>query len=150
MGNNGKLPWGQSMADDRQRYHNLIHGKEVVIGAGTYSGKAKENKLPKHIYVLTRHDIELDPNAEIIRDIETVLELDKADNELVVVGGGKVFAQLLPHADKLYLTYIDADLDGTVYFPNFHEDDWEKVEDESFKKNESNAYDYRFVTLVRK
>ena len=149
MGKDGKLPWGQSMASDRQRYHDLIRGKDVVIGAGTYSPNSQENKLVNHLYVLSRHNIELGPHAEIIRDVETVLALDKPDKELIVAGGGQVFTQLLPHTHKLYLTYIDADLDGTVHFPDFDEEKWEKIEDEHFSKDKQNQYNYRFITLVK-
>lgn len=150
MGNAGKLPWGRSMVADRVRYHDIIRGKNVVMGAGTYNAKSQENELANRIYVLSRREIELSPRAELVKDINSVLSIGKTEEELVVAGGGQVFAQLLPHADKLYLTYIDAELEGTVYFPEFDEADWEKVEDEAFVKDDQNPYDYRFVTLLRK
>lgn len=150
IGNKGKLPWGRTMDDDRQRYFALITGKPIVMGSGTYHTDSQENQLAERVYVLTSRDIELSEHAEIIRDTDAVLALAESEGEVIVAGGGKVFAELMPHADKLYLTYIDTDLPGDTHFPEFDEKKWRMVEDAAHPADQNNAYDYRFVTLVRK
>lgn len=138
------------MASDRRRYREVLRGRRVVMGSGTYSISGPENTLAAHVYVLTNHQIGLGPKADAVHDLAAILALAGTDDELVVAGGGQVFAQLLPHADKLYLTYIDVEIEGSVYFPDFDESAWRKVENKAFKKDKDNAYDYRFVTLIRK
>ncbi len=47
--------------------------------------------------------------------------------EIMVIGGGRVYQQFLPKAQKLYLTHIDAEVEGDTHFPDYEPDDWESV-----------------------
>lgn len=47
--------------------------------------------------------------------------------EIMVIGGGRVYEQFLPKAQKLYLTHIDAEVEGDTHFPDYEPDDWESV-----------------------
>src|SRR5699024_9319564 len=84
--------------------------------------------------------------------IEEIQTLQKANgqDELFVIGGGELFKEMLPHADKLYVTVIDEAFDGDVYFPEIDPMIWEEVSREKGLKDEKNIYDYYFIEYRRK
>jgi dihydrofolate reductase len=150
MGLRGGLPWGHgTMKTDQQRFRDLARDKPIVIGSRTFDPEDDYVKNASHVYVFT-HD--KPPNSDhitAITSVDPILELSRKQ-EVIVVGGANVFEQLLPYADKLELTYIDADYEGDRYFPEIDEADWRVVHEESHAVDRNNRHPYRFVTLERK
>jgi dihydrofolate reductase len=66
------------------------------------------------------------------------------------MGGADLYAQVLPRADRLYLTEVRADVEGDVRFPDIDLEDWVEVEREPHRADEQNDYDYDFVVLDRR
>jgi dihydrofolate reductase len=67
----------------------------------------------------------------------------------MVIGGAFLYAQMLPLADCLYLTFIEADIEGDTYFPEFRLADWRIVQEAFFTADSQNPYDYRIVIMAR-
>jgi dihydrofolate reductase len=89
--------------------------------------------------------------CEIMRSADEVLELAKStDEELFIIGGGQVYEQLLPFADKLYLTLVHTVAEGDTFFPALNRNEWTEVARESFKADEKNEFDYEFVDYLRR
>lgn len=70
--------------------------------------------------------------------------------EIMVIGGGRVYEQFLPKAQKLYLTHIDAEVEGDTHFPDYDPDDWESVFSEFNDVDEQNSHSYCFEILERR
>ena len=70
--------------------------------------------------------------------------------EIMVIGGGRVYEQFLPKAQKLYLTHIDAEVEGDTHFPDYEPDDWESVFSEFHDADEQNSHSYCFEILERR
>ena len=70
--------------------------------------------------------------------------------ELMIIGGGYLYSQTLSQADRLYLTFIDLDVDGDTQFPEFEHLELTEVKREKHLKDEKNPYDYQFVDFVVK
>lgn len=68
--------------------------------------------------------------------------------ELMIIGGGSIYQACLSDADKLYLTFIDADINGDTQFPDWGEG-WNQTHSETYSKDEKNQYDMEFVVLER-
>lgn len=89
-----------------------------------------------------------------IEGVTTVITIDHAleaagdVDEVMIIGGGAIYKACLPQADKLYLTYIDAQIEGDTQFP-YWEDMFEETHSENYVADEKNAYDMRFVVLER-
>ena len=79
--------------------------------------------------------------------VEDALEKAKGfgNNEIFVIGGGEIYKQMLPYTDKLYLTIIDAEADGDVFFPDYSEFKKETLREE----REYNGLKYSWVNLER-
>ena len=86
----------------------------------------------------------------VVSRLEAALAECRTAAEVMVIGGADCYAQALPHASRLYLTYIDHVFEGDQYFPSFDENDWREVEREVHEPDAKNAYRYTFATLERR
>jgi len=149
IGQDGKLPWSHgSMLHDQFRYRRLIDNQIIAIGSGTYNPQDDYIKNAKHIFLLTTKDVEPADNLTAVSSLHPILETAKL-KDVFVVGGAAVFKEFMPHADKLELTYIDADYEGDKFFPEFNDSDWQVINDEAHPADNDNKHSYRFVTLAR-
>src|SRR5690606_41131068 len=63
----------------------------------------------------------------------------------IFIGGGEIFAQALPLADRMYITFIDETFEGDTFFPHFSEENWKLTSKTKGERNEKNPYDYYFL-----
>lgn len=70
--------------------------------------------------------------------------------EVMVIGGAEVYAQTLPLAECIYLTLVDIDCEGDVFFPAYDETQWEETSSEWREADSGNAYRYCYKILQRK
>lgn len=148
MGNKGHLPWRHArMQHDTERLHMLANGKTLVMGEKTYHDYKDIQKTfqTKRVIVVSRSVTNL-PDAEVVDSIQEII-VRGANEDLWVIGGGNVFAQLLPYATKMHLTAIDANLPGDVFFPQYNLAEWNVVQKDQYKADSSNPFDYTFLEL---
>lgn len=150
IGKDGGLPWGHgNMKHDQARFRQLVDNQLIVIGSGTFDPHDDYIKNAKRVYLLTTQDMPKTAKVTPISSLQPILKLAKL-HDVFVVGGAGVFAQFMPHADKLELTYIHADYDGTKFFPEFAESDWQLVNETSHPADKDNIHPYKFLTLIKK
>lgn len=109
--------------------------------------------LPNRKHIVLCNDTKLDindENVEIIDSIDKLKQYEEVEEESFVIGGATIYKLLLPKADKLYITKINQEFEGDVYFPEIDENVWKVVETEKGIKDEKNPYDYEYVTYVRR
>jgi len=111
IGNNGKLPW--HIPEDLTRFKQFTTGHTVIMGRKTYD--SLDNPLPNRtIIVITSRAIN---GVKSYPSLEYALQALKNEQEIFVIGGGRVFADALRLADELRLTLVDKDVEGDTYFP---------------------------------
>ena len=153
IGNGPNIPW--HLPADLRHFREMTIGKPVVMGRKTFETLPKPLAKRKNI-ILTRNRNYTAPKecivaysvADVIRTAET-LSLN-ATTELMVCGGGPIYAVFLPYATRLYLTQIHAVFEGDVYFPEFDWNEWEKVSRTDHEADEKNPHQYSFLILERK
>lgn len=151
LGLNGYLPWrGSVMKEDKKRLHRLVDGKKLVMGEHTYRNykNIKEKFKTRHVTVLSRTTSSL-PDAQVAHSISEIIKRAK-NEELWVIGGGDVFAQLLPYADKMYITVIEGEFTADTYFPSYDPTEWNVIEEQSYPVDQKNPYPYTFATYQKK
>ncbi len=149
IGSNNDLPW--HLPDDLRYFKEKTMGNTIIMGRKTFTSIGRA--LPKRRnVVITRSDIEFPEGVEVIHDFETVKKWndDHPEEEFFIIGGGEVFKQALPIADHLYITWINEDFSGDVYFPKFSLEEWSLVSKIKGKKDEKNPYDYYYLVYNRK
>ena len=105
----------------------------------------------KHIVLCNDANLDIDnENVEVLDNVNKLEKYENSDEENFVIGGASIYKLLLPKADKLYVTEINEEFEGDVYFPEIDKNVWKEVEREKGLKKEKNPYDYDYVTYVRK
>ncbi|NVK55184.1 MAG: type 3 dihydrofolate reductase [Alteromonadaceae bacterium] len=150
IGKDNQMPW--HMPADLAHFKRTTLGKPVVMGRKTYEsiGRALPGRL--NIVITTDSTYAL-ADATVVNGIEEAIKQAKeaTSDEVMIIGGGSIYANLLNQADRLYLTLIDADVAGDTYFPDYTEQgDWQELSKEVHFPDDKNHHGYTFVTLERK
>ena len=149
IGKDNKLIW--HIPEDLKRFKSITTGHTMVMGRKTFESLGRI--LPNRKHVILCNDMELnidDENVEVLDDISKLDKYINSDEEIFVIGGATIYKLLMPYAKKLYITRINQDFVGDVYFPEIKEDEWQEVKRESGLKNEENPFDYEYIDYVRK
>lgn len=134
---------------DLRHFKEITSGHTVLMGDKTWESLPKKPLPNRRNIVITLDDVTF-PDCETVHSIEDALSLLNGEEEAFVMGGATMYRLFLPHADKLYLTRIVSAFTADVYFPAIKDEDWTLVESEFVPKDEKNAYDLYFQTLIRK
>jgi dihydrofolate reductase len=146
IGRDGDLPW--RLPNDLKHFKRQTLGKTVLMGRRTWDSLGRP--LPQRDnWVLTRDRSFHAEGARVFHALDDALAAHGA-GELMVIGGAELYRQTLPLAQRLYLTEVDAELDGDTRFPVFDRAQWREIESEAHPADERHAWPYRFVTLERK
>lgn len=126
IGTEDGMPW--NVPEEYEQYRNFIKDQTVIMGRKSYAIFGPD-LTSKHNFVVSRSMKEGD-NYRVMDSLEAALEAaGKLDRKIFVAGGGSIYAQALPLADEMYLSYIKGDFEGIVYFPEFDASNWEVVEE---------------------
>ncbi|MFA7825035.1 type 3 dihydrofolate reductase [Aeromonas dhakensis] len=150
IGKDNQMPW--HMPADLAHFKRITLGKPVLMGRKTYESIGRPLPGRRNLVISRNPDYRVD-GVEVIDSVSSALELlgrEDSVEELMVIGGGHLFEQLLPRAERLYLTQIELEVDGDAHFPVLDHTDWELLEEESHPADERNAYPYRFETWQRR
>lgn len=152
IGKNGDIPW--KIPGEQGLFKEFTEGKIVVMGRATWNSiPEKYRPLPNRInMMLTSTPDYSHSNCIEIASIEEALLLAEAIteyDELVFIGGQRVYEEGLPYCDTLYLTQIDGIYSGDRFFPKFNREEWGLVEKRMFTMEENGVADYTFKILQR-
>ncbi len=147
IGFENDMPW--HLPDDLKFFKANTVGKPVIMGRKTFESIGSR-PLPNRPNLVISRNAELSiPGVQVFQSIESALKTLQDVDEVIIMGGGQLYQQMLPQADKLYLTLIDADLEGDTLFPDWTAFQWNEIERNSHSVDERHAYAFDFVTLER-
>ena len=149
IGKDNKLIW--HLPEDLKRFKKLTTGHNIIMGRKTFESLGRV--LPNRKHIILCNDAELnidDENVKVIDNVEELAEYEMSQEENFVIGGASIYRLLLPKTNKLYITKINQEFEGDVYFPEINENEWEIAQIEKGLKDEKNPFDYEYVTYVRK
>ncbi len=150
IGRNNDLPW--RLPADLKRFKRLTMGHHILMGRKTWESIGRA--LPGRVsVVLTRRpDLAVPDGVQVVGSLDRAVDLARraGDDEAFIIGGSQIYALALPLLDRLYLTELQSDVDGDVFFPSFDRSAWREIEREEHEADERHAYAYRFVTLERR
>lgn len=146
IGRGNALPW--SLPDDLKRFKALTLGHPILMGRKTAESLGRA--LPgRRNLVLTRSGRVPFEGMEAIPSIEAALAA--AARTLMVIGGGEVYAQALPMASRLHLTWVGTRVEGAdAWFPRFDPSQWTMTDSEAHAADARHAHAFRFADYVRR
>lgn len=154
IGLNGKLPW--RLSSDLRSFKTITMGKPLIMGRKTWESLPKRPLPGRDNIVITRQRGYVAPGATVVADAEAALS--KAEmfarraksDEIAVIGGGEIFALLMPRADRIYLTEVDLEVQGDTYFPALDPAHWKEVGREKIARGEKDDAAFMIRTLDRR
>ena len=145
IGRGNRLPW--HLPDDLRHFKRLTLGRPIIMGRRTW--ESLPGLLPHRTHVVVTRDPDYRAKgAVVVRSLEEALAVAGGE-EALVVGGAQLYALALPRASRLYLTLVDAQVEGDAFFPEIDPAAWREVAREPHAADERHAYPFAFVTLER-
>ena len=147
IGSDGGLPW--HLPDDLRHFKRLTTGNPIVMGRRTFESIGRPLPNRRNI-VMTRDPDYVAPGCDVVSSVREALDLLKDTDEVMIIGGGQVYRDFLPHADRIYLTRVQADVEGDTYFPDIDEAGWRLVSSEPHAADEKHAYAFDVMVFERR
>jgi dihydrofolate reductase len=146
IGRHNRLPW--RLPADLAHFKSVTMGKPMVMGRKTWESLPGVLPGRRHIVVTRDRDYRAE-GCTLVHSLEQALEAAGEVPEVMIVGGGTLYKEMLPRADRLYLTLLDTELDGDAHFPEIDFADWRELFRENHLPDERNAFGYTFLELER-
>jgi dihydrofolate reductase len=153
IGRNGQLPW--RLKSDLKHFRALTTNRPVVMGRKTFESLGKP--LPDRTnIVLTRNLGLIVPGGALANSIDAAMGFARQDavrrgvDEIMIIGGGDVFERMLPKADRLEITHVNASPEGDAFFPRLEPSDWREVKRVSFPAGPDDDASFDVATYVRR
>lgn len=149
IGKNNLMPW--HMPADLAHFKRVTLGKPVLMGRKTFESIGRPLPGRRNLVISRNPDYQAE-GIEVVGSVEAALALlaGSSVEELMVIGGGHLYAEMLPSADCLYLTRIDLAVEGDTRFPAFDDGQWQRVDCESHPADDKNPHPYSFETWQRR
>lgn len=151
IGKDNDLPW--KLPDDMKFFMNTTKGHHVIMGRKNYDSLHEKFKpLPNrtNIVVTRQRDFKA-PGCFVTNKIDDAIAIAEKGNEseLFIIGGAEIYKLALADADRLYLTEIDAEIQGDTFFPSFNRQEWKETSRVHHDADEKHKFSFDFVIYDR-
>lgn len=144
IGMNGRLLW--NIPEDLKRFKKITTGHPVIMGRKTHESIGKP--LPNRTNIIVSRNLKATKGGYVSSSLENAIEFaakQEGGDEIFIIGGGEIYKQALPLADKLHLTVVKGDFNGDTFFPDYSE--FEKVTVKGNGRYEN--YQFTFLELEK-
>jgi len=149
IGKDNDIPW--YLPADLKHFKKTTLNHHILMGRNCYESIGKP--LPKRTNVIiTRDPYFIASNCLIAHSIDEALEIayDNEEQEVMIIGGGTIYDQTKDLWDKLYITEIDLNVDGDIFFPQLDYTKWNLTSEEAHLPDDKNEHPYVFKVYERK
>lgn len=147
IGKDNKLPW--HLPADLAFFKKVTMGKPIIMGRKTFESIGQPLPGRTNIVVTSRTDYNAE-GCRIARSLDEAIEKSGQVDEIMVIGGATLYQQALGRADRIYLTLVEAKLDGDTWFPALIEAEWLETRATRCEADERNPFAHTFKILERK
>lgn len=153
VASNGIIGGGNSMlwhiSEDLRRFKRITSGHPVIMGRKTFEAIGRPLPQRRNI-VITRQKDYAHEGITVVGSLEEAIDMFAPEEEVFVTGGGQIYAQALPLAEKLYLTTVMRDYEGDTKFPEWDRNEWREVSREYHDRGENYPYPFEYTDWERK
>jgi dihydrofolate reductase len=148
IGHHGRLPW--RISSDLRRFKTITMGHHLIMGRRTY--ETIRRPLPgRTMIIITRNSNYIAEGCFVVSSLDHALRLakERGETEAIVIGGGEIYAQALPLANRIYMTIVHAQVPADVFFPELDVTEWKEVQLVYTPAGEGDSYPTTFRILER-
>jgi len=146
IGKDNDMPW--HLPADLAYFKKTTLGKPVVMGRKTFESIGRPLPGRQNIVISRDANYQAD-GVDVVSSVDAALATAGDVEEIMVIGGGAIYAHCLPAAQRLYITHIQAEIEGDTQFPEYDLNEWQKVRSEQREADEKNAYNLEFAVYER-
>jgi len=146
IGLNGELPW--HLSEDLKRFKVTTMGKPMIMGRATFASIGRALPGRKSI-VMSQQKAFVAEGCDVASSVEQAIACAGDVDEIMVIGGGKIYELFLPIANRIYLTRVDAHIEGDTFFPTLDTKSWSTIESEDFPVTDQQEFGFHIETLER-
>lgn len=147
LGKDNDLIW--RLPDDFKRFKALTSYHHIIMGRKTFESFPKPLPNRKHV-VITRQENYKNETIEVVHSLEEAIQFSSTEEEIFIIGGGEIYKQALPFADKIELTRVHGEFEADTFFPEIDEKKWDLVNSEFHDKDEKHKYSFSYLTYLKK
>ena len=148
IGKNNELLW--HISEDLKRFKRLTTGNTVVMGKKTWESLPRRPLPQRKNIVLTDNLTELFEGAVTAYSIDEALSKCDKNDEIFIIGGGSIYRQFMPIADRLYITHVHKTAAADIYFPEIDLNIWEVIEMKDYHTGGEDGIPYSYLVYERK
>lgn len=147
IGIENRLPW--KLPADMQWFRRHTLGKPIVMGRKTFESFGGR-PLPDRLNIVVSRNLDYRAEGAVVVDtIEAALAAAGDVDEVMIIGGASFYAQMLPRAERFYLTQVHGRFEADAWFPEFDWGEWHETLREEHRADEKNSHDCSFILLER-
>ena len=152
IGRDGTMPW--RLSTDLKRFKSITVGHPVIMGRKTWDS-LKKPLLERANIIITRDKSFSREGAIVAHSFSEARKLAEEEavkaetDEIFVIGGGAIFKEALPFADRMYVTEILSSVEGDPFFPLFNPENWRALSSEMVPEGPKDTFPTRFVVYER-
>ncbi len=158
IGGDNSLLW--HIGEDLRMFKRVTSGHPVVMGRRTFESLGRPLPGRTNVVITRNRDWTVESvrpadalwNADgvvVARSLEDAIAMFPADEDIFIIGGGEIYAQAMPLADRFYLTRVFADYVGDVFFPVWNVSEWTLVSAEHHDRGEKFPHPFEFQVYER-
>jgi dihydrofolate reductase len=148
IGKEDGLPW--YLPAELARFKQVTMGHPIIMGRKTHESIGRALPGRTNIVLTRSRDFSAEGCVVVQSLKQAIEEAKKAEgaDEIFIIGGESIYMEAMPLLDRIYLTKVDAKVDGDKFF-RFDEKDWKQVSSEKHEKDDKNQYNFEFLLLER-
>ncbi|HYX08352.1 MAG TPA: dihydrofolate reductase [Bacteroidales bacterium] len=148
IGKDNRLPW--RLPADMAFFKKTTTGHHVIMGRKNYEAEKKPLPNRTNIVVTSKADYKAE-GCIVVHSIKDGIDLARknGETECFIIGGGEIYQESLEMTDQIYLTIIDTEMDGDVFFPELNFDQWKIVRQNEYGKDDRNPFDFTIYLFKR-
>ena len=153
IGSKQSIPW--RIPSDMAFFRQTTMGKPIIMGRKQFETVGKPLKGRTNIVVTRQANFRPDgvlvfgEVAEAIAEAKVIATADGV-GEIMIIGGGEIYRQMMRQADRLYLSHVDLSPEGDVFFPAIHPEEWTVVDVPEVVPSPQDEASYRVKVYVRR
>lgn len=149
IGKGNNLPW--RLSSDLKYFKQITLGHTVIMGNNTFKSIGKPLSGRKNIVISRSISLVEEKDFCIVNSVENAIKKveDDKEAEAFIIGGESIYKQAINIADKLYVTEVDAVIDGDKFFPNIDRKIWKEIGKVKGQKTEKDDYNFNFLIYER-
>jgi dihydrofolate reductase len=146
IGKNNQLLW--HLPKDLKFFKQHTTGKPIIMGRKTYDSIGKPLPNRRNIVISRNKDLKIE-GVELTSSLQEAIDICTGIDEVCIIGGGKIYNEAISIVNRMYITFVETEIEGDTYFPKINFSNWHETFSETHEIDEKHQYNFAFKIFER-